>query len=181
MDEKTMALFEQLEGKDKAFQMEAFLQLKEEVDQEVEWAYEMWDKLTDWLTDKDNHRRSRGAQLLAGLAAHSDPEDRILDDFSTLWQVTKDDKTVTARHSLQAIWKVALGGNKQRDLVTSHLEDRFKDDEQMHHTLVRYDIVVGLHQLYMEMDDHEVKDVALSLIELESDKKYKKKYQSVWR
>ncbi|RNA70074.1 hypothetical protein [Alteribacter keqinensis] len=181
MDEKTMQRFEPLEGKDKALQMEAFLELKSEADKKVDWAYDMWDELVLWLTDKDNHRRSRGAQLLAGLAAHSDPEDRILDDFSALWQVTKDEKTVTARHSLQAIWKVALGGDEQRKLLLSHLEDRFKDDMQKHHTLVRYDIIVGLRELYIRTGDEGIKDAALSLIELEEDSKYKKKYRAAWK
>ncbi len=62
-----------------------------------------------------NHRRSRGAQFLAGLAI-SDPEKRILTIFPTLWEVTKDPKFVTARHSLQAIWRVGLAGEEQKHL-----------------------------------------------------------------
>jgi|GEM_PF-2245318 len=38
----------------------------------------------------------------------SDPDGRIVRDFPAIWQVTKDEKFVTFRHSMQAVWKVGL-------------------------------------------------------------------------
>ena len=46
--------------------------------------------------------------MLANLTK-SDPEKRILKDFDALLSVTKDERFVTARHTMQSIWKVALG------------------------------------------------------------------------
>ena len=120
VDSVTRSYFENLEAKDKDVQFEAFNTINAAIKEEVDWAYEVWDQLKEWLTDTDNHRRSRGAQFLAGLAK-SDPEKRILNDFSALWEVTKDPKFVTARHSLQSIWQVGLAGKEQKELVINHI------------------------------------------------------------
>ena len=91
MDSVTQSYFENLEAKDKDVQFEAFKSILAATKEEVDWAYEVWDQLKEWLTDADNHRRSRAAQFLSGLAI-SDPEKRMLDDFAELWKVTKDPK-----------------------------------------------------------------------------------------
>ena len=114
MDSVTKSYFEKLEAGDKEVQYEAFNNILAAISEEVDWAYEVWDELKEWLTDPDNHRRSRAAQFLCGLAI-SDPEKRMLDDFPSIWTVTKDEKFVTARHSLQSIWKVGLAGEEQKD------------------------------------------------------------------
>src|SRR5690554_4930139 len=124
MDNVTQSYFDNLEGTDKEVQMDSFKKILASTREEVDWAYEVWDELIEWLTDADNHRRSRAAQFLSGLAI-SDPEKRILKDFSVLWGVTKDPRFVTARHSLQSIWRVGLAGKEQKELVMSHLVDRF--------------------------------------------------------
>jgi hypothetical protein len=72
----------------------------------VDWAYDVWDQLIKDLIHPNNHQRSRVAQFLCSLAK-SDPEKRMLEDFPAVWAVTKDKKFVTARHSLQSIWKKA--------------------------------------------------------------------------
>jgi len=72
----------------------------------VDWAYEVWDDLIEMLSDKDNHVRAIGAQVLCNLA-RSDPKGRMLKDFEKLLVVTRDERFVTARHTFQAIWKVA--------------------------------------------------------------------------
>lgn len=113
MDSIMKSHFEHLEAKDKNLQLEAFQHIINATKEKVDWAYEVWDQLIGWLTDPDNHRRARAAQFLAGLAI-SDPDKRMLRDFPTLWEVTKDSKFVTARHSLQSIWKVGLAGPKQK-------------------------------------------------------------------
>lgn len=149
--------------------------------EKVNWAYEVWDQLLTDLTEGDNHRRSRAAQFLCKLAI-SDPEKRILKDFPKIWAVTKDKKFVTARHSLKSIWNIALAGSEQKELVLNTLADRFiNGTDEKNYTLIRYDIIESLRKLYDEIKDEQVKQLALDLIEKEEDKKYKKKYASVWK
>ena len=181
MDSVTQSYFENLEAKDKDVQFEAFKSILAATKEEVDWAYEVWDQLKEWLTDADNHRRSRAAQFLSGLAI-SDPEKRMLDDFSELWKVTKDPRFVTARHSLQSIWKVGLAGDEQKEMVMNHIVDRFQNGaDEKHYTLIRFDMIQGLKKLYDELKDEAIKQTAMDLIELEEDSKYRKKYLSVWK
>lgn len=181
MDDIIKKHFENLEAKDKTLQYEAFNHIMAATKEEVEWAYEVWDQLKSWLTDKDNHRRSRGAQFLASLAI-SDPAKRIVDDFPALWEVTKDPKFVTARHSLQAIWRVGLAGEEQKDLVVRNFVKRFHNGaEEKNYTLIRYDMIQGLRHLFDALKDKAIKETALALIETEEDPKYRKKYLSVWK
>lgn len=144
----------------------------------------MWDQLKAWLTDPDNHRRARAAQFLASLAI-SDPEKRMVHDFSALWEVTKDAKFVTARHGLQSIWKVGLAGPEQKEMVImviNHIVDRFRNGEnEKHYTLIRYDMIQGFKNLYDEVKDEQIRNIAIELIDSEEDNNYRKKYMSVWK
>ena len=172
--------FTDLQDKDKTKQYEAFHNIIEAIKEPVDWAYEVWDELVSGLTSKDNHTRSRTAQFLAYLAI-SDPDKRILEDFPKLWQVTKDEKFVTARHSLQAIWRVGLAGVAQKELLTSHLIERFKECEnEKNYTLIRFDIIQDFKNLYDVLEEEQLKETALELIELETDDKYRKKYTKIW-
>lgn len=180
MDQSIQKLFLELESEDKDVQYEALNNLLAITNKEVDWAYEVWDHLLEWLTDRDNHRRSRSAQILSNLAI-SDPKKRILNDFSKLWKVTFDPKFVTARHTLQNIWKVGLSGPEQKIMVINHMVDRFrKCSDEKNYTLIRYDIIVGLKKMYDELKDEEIKQTALQLIESEEDIKYRKKYAAAW-
>lgn len=181
MNDLVKSYFDNLEAADKTLQFEAFNNIMAATTEEVDWAYEVWDQLKSWLTDKDNHRRSRGAQFLASLAI-SDPEKRIIEDFPVLWEVTKDPKFVTARHSLQAIWRVGLAGEEQKDLVTQHFVDRFHNGaNEKNYTLIRFDMIQGLRHLFDALKDETIKETALALIETEEDPKYRKKYLTVWK
>lgn len=125
--------------------------------------------------------RAIAAQLLANLAK-SDPKGRIFKDFDRLLNVTKDERFVTARHCLQSIWKVGLAGRKQGQLVMKGLERRFHECvTEKNCTLIRYDIIVDLRNLYDALKDEAIKTKALELIETETDPKYKKKYATVWK
>ena len=147
----------------------------------VDWAHEAWDELVEGLTHKDNHVRAISSQLLANLA-RSDPKGRMFKDFDKLLAVTKDEKFVTARHCLQSIWKVGLGGKNAQIMVVKGLEKRYQEcAKEKNGSLIRYDILVGLHNLYEATTSSEIKERALELIELEKDMKYKKKYASVWK
>lgn len=181
MNSTIQSYFENLQSQDKEVQYEAFRQILAATEEEVDWAYDVWDQLMEDLTDSDNHRRSRAAQFLCNLAK-SDPKKKMLKDFPAVWEVTKDKKFVTARHSLQSIWKIGLAGNEQKRIVVKKLADRFINGvDEKNYTLIRFDIIKGLRNLYGEIKDEEIKQTALNLIEKEEDPKYKKKYASVWR
>lgn len=150
-------------------------------EQPVYWAYEVWDEMLARLTHKDNHQRSVAAQLLCYLA-QSDPEKRILSDFARVLAVTKDAKFVTARHTLQSIWRVGLAGPEQRKLAMEGLTTRFAESaDEKNGTLIRSDIAQGMRHLYDATDDESVRERALELIATEEDEKYRKKYLTVWK
>ncbi|MCA0971852.1 hypothetical protein LCM20_14690 [Halobacillus litoralis] len=181
MEQAVHTSFENLSDPDRNIQYGAFMKLLEITDGEVDWAYDVWDQLVHDLSEGDNHDRSRAAQLLCRLS-QSDPDKRMLHDFPKVWEVTKDKKFVTARHSLQSIWRIALGGPEQKDMVIRYLKTRFIEaSEEKHSTLIRYDIIDSLRTLYDRTDDEQIKELALDLIEKEDDVKYKKKYKTRWK
>jgi hypothetical protein len=162
-------------------QNQAYAYLMKKTEQPVDWAYEAWDELLESLRHKDNHVRAISAQLLANLAK-SDPQGRMLKDFEALLAVTKDERFVTARHCLQALWKVGMAGKKQQAVLLKGMPRRFKEcAREKNGTLIRYDIIQGLRNLYDATSDEQVKETALALVETETDVKYQKKYASVWR
>ncbi len=147
----------------------------------VDWAYDIWDGVLAALRHKNGRARSIAAQLLCNLAK-SDPKNRMLKDIDALISVTRDEKFVTARHTIQALWKIGLAGAKQRALVLNRLAGRFADcAAEKNAPLIRYDILVGLRQLFDATHDAGIRDTALALIETEADAKYQKKYATVWR
>lgn len=181
MEAKMEAYFNDLQSEDKDVQYEAFNQIMKTAKEKVDWAYEVWDQLKDDLTHKDNHRRSRAGQFLSFLAI-SDQEKRMLEDFPAVWEVTKDKKFVTARHTLQAFWRIALAGPEQKEMVLQHFSDRYKNcEDEKNYTLIRFDMIQGMRNLYDETKEEDVKQLALELIEREEDEKYKKKYDGVWK
>ena len=181
MDKTIRAHLDNIRAEDGQTQFKAFDYLIKETEKPVDWAYEAWDELVDGLTHKDNHVRAITSQLLANLAK-SDPKGRMFKDFDKLLAVTKDEKFVTARHCLQSLWKVGLAGKNAQQLVVKGLEKRFHDcAAEKNCTLIRYDIVVCLRNLYDATTSNEIKEKALELIELETDLKYRKKYATVWR
>lgn len=181
MEDQIKVAFEKSKVGDKDERYEAYLYILKVTDEQVDWAYEVWDQLLEDLTDKDNHQRSRAAQYLANLAK-SDPEKRMMKDFPRLWAVTKDEKFVTARHSLQAIWKGGLAGAEQKDMVMEYMVDRFKNGaNEKNFTLIRNDIIQNMKNLFDHNGDKEIKQTALDLIETVDDKKYQKKYLAIWK
>ena len=181
MDETTQTNLKNLHSTDRALQNEAFFAVLDATRQPVDWAYEVWDDLVAHLTQSDNHERAIAAQVLCNLA-QSDPQNRILRDFPALLAVTKDERFVTARHCLQALWKVGAAGAPQRTLLIDGLESRFRECiAEKNCTLIRYDIIVSLRNLYDHVGDETVKQKALAWIETEADLKYRKKYATVWR
>lgn len=170
-----------LRSEDKDLQNQAFFAIIAATDQPVDWAYAVWDGLVTDLSHKDNHRRAIASQVLCNLAK-SDPEGRILHDFDALLAVTKDARFVTARHCLQAIWKVGLAGKAHQQMLVDGLTRRFEECvTEKNSTLIRYDILQGFRHLYDQVGDESLKARALALIETEDDLKYRKKYAGLWR
>jgi hypothetical protein len=153
----------------------------EKTEKPVDWAYEAWDELLDGLTHKDNHVRAIASQILTQLAK-SDPKGRLFKDFDKLLKVTKDERFVTARHCMQALWNVGVVSKKHQTLYLDGMEKRFKECvTEKNCTMIRYDIQVSMRNVYNQVKDEAIREKALELIELEKDLKYKKKYATVWK
>lgn len=180
MDKNTRTNLDDLHSEDRELQNKAFFYILEATDKPVNWAYEVWDDLVKNLSHKDNHERAIAAQVLCNLAK-SDLEERMLKDFNALLAVTKDERFVTARHCMQALWKVGVAGTKQQRKVVDGLAGRFSEcAAEKNCTLIRYDIIQSLRNIYDEVADEKIKKKALNLIETEKDVKYRKKYAGVW-
>lgn len=181
MDSAAAASVENLQSKDRKVMSEAFLYLQKVTDEKVDWAYEVWDRLKDDLKHPDNHRRAISAQLLCNLAK-SDPEGRIVQVFPALLEVTKDPRFVTARHCLLSLWKIGLTGPDRKKMLLDGLAERYRNcTDEKNCTLIRFDIVQSLRKLYDHEPDEGVKQLALELIQIEDDLKYRKKYAAVWK
>lgn len=181
VDETIQTQLRNVWSKDSMQQNAAYTFLMAATEQPVDWAYDVWQEMVTGLNDKDNHVRAISAQVLCNLA-QSDPEKRMLQDFDALLAVTKDKRFVTARHCLQAIWKVGKAGDEQLKITVDGLEKRFREcNTEKNCTLIRYDIIQGLRNLYDETQDDGIREKALELIATEDDLKYRKKYATLWR
>lgn len=181
MDAVIRTHLNQVFSDDKHLRTEAYFALMAVAEQTVDWAYEVWDELVDGLTHKDNHVRAITGQLLPWLAI-SDPEGRILRDFDKVLAVTHDERTVTARHTLQAMWKIGLAGEAQRKRLVDGFKQRFEDIRgEKNETIFRSDILIGLKNLYDRVSDETIKHTALALIASEPDEKNRKKYAKTWQ
>jgi hypothetical protein len=180
MDKQTRKHLDNLRSEDRDLQNEAFSYILEVTEKPVSWAYEAWDQLVEGLRHKDNHVRAISAQILANLAK-SDPKNRMQKDFPALMALTRDERFVTARHTLQSIWKVGTQKKMQQTVVNA-FADRFRDClAEKNWTLIRYDIIQDLRNLYNEVNEESIRQKALELIDTEEDIKYRRKYASVWR
>lgn len=181
MNENVRVQLAGLWSADQDLQNRAFLDILEVTETPVDWAYDVWDEVVANLGHRDNHNRAIAAQVLCNLAK-SDPQQRMLQDFSALLAVTRDERFVTARHCLQALWKVGTAGPEQRALLVAGLEGRFRECAiEKNCTLIRYDILQGLKNLNDAVQDVTIRAKALELIETEEDPKYRKKYTSLWK
>ena len=181
MNKTTRTNLDHLWSEDRELQNKAFFYILEVTDKPVDWAYDVWDELLENLSHKDNHNRAIAAQVLCNLAK-SDPKNRMLKDFDALLVVTKDERFVTARHCMQSLWKVGVAGKKQQKILVDGLAGRFKECiAEKNCTLIRYDILQSLRNLYDAVKDEKIREKAMELIETEEDLKYRKKYATLWR
>lgn len=181
MDQTTRNHLANCHSTDRALQNDAFTYLIAATEQPVDWAYETWDGLVADLRDPDNHVRAIAAQLLCNLAK-SDPELRMEQSFAVLLHVTRDERFVTARHCMQALWKVGVAGDSQQRIYVEGLAGRFAEcAAEKNCTLIRFDILQSFRNVYDVTHAEEIRQKALALIETESAEKYRKKYATLWK
>jgi hypothetical protein len=181
MNARVRALLAGRESPDRHEAYEAFVELMALAEKPVEWSYEVWDQMVGDLSHRDGHKRAFAAQMLARLAI-SDPENRMRRDFAALAAVMKDEKTVTARHTLQSIWRVALAGPDRRTLVVDALAQRFREcPSGKNASLVRTDVVTALGRLFRATGDPSIEARAQRLIASEKDEKARKKQAASWK
>ncbi len=162
MDQTTRTLFANLHSNDGDVRYAAYSAALKLTDQPVDWAYEVWDELLANTRHKSNHVRAIATQVLANLAK-SDPKRRMLKDFETILAVTKDEKFVTARHTLQSIWKIGAAGQKQQQLVVQRLADRYAECiTEKNGALIRYDIIEDYKKLYDVVKNEAIKKAAIA-------------------
>ncbi|TAK13013.1 MAG: hypothetical protein EPO32_06550 [Anaerolineae bacterium] len=181
MDKTLQTHLDNLWTTDRDAQNAAYAFVMQAAEQPVDWAYAVWDVVVANLTHADNHNRAIAGQLLSRLAI-SDPDGRILKDFKALLNVTRDERFVTARHTMQSIWRVGLAGEEHRTLLLKGLKTRYDEcAKEKNGALTRYDIHVTMRALHDAVSDEKFKISALAWIELESDPKLRKKYAGAWK
>lgn len=184
MNDLPAAVQQAMEGlrtADHSLQDAAFRFFLATTNQPVEWAYLVWDNLLALLRSGNNRQRAIAAQLLCGLAK-SDPKHRIRNDLAALIHSTRDERFVTARHTMQSLWKIGVLGLTDRNLLLEGLNTRFNEcASEKNCTLIRYDILTCLRRIYDETGDESLRARSAQLIELEEDPKYRKKYAALWR
>ncbi|ONI76324.1 hypothetical protein ALI144C_37345 [Actinosynnema sp. ALI-1.44] len=181
MDSTVHQYLDDIQSSDRGARNSAYEAIIEVTENRVDWAYDVWDEVVSAMAHKDNQVRSIASQILCNLAK-SDPEERIVKDFPALLKVTKDDRFVTARHCLQSLWKVGVAGPRQQETWLKGMKRRFSEcAEEKNWSLIRYDIIQSMRNVYDVAEDDKIKKAAEKLIESESDDKYRKKYATIWK
>lgn len=181
MDPRAAELFAARRSGDRQAAYQAFVELMELCEAPVDWAYEVWDQTRSELSSRAGAERAFAAQLLSRLAL-SDPEARILGDFPLLAALLRDEKPVTARHTLQSIWRVGLAGPEPLALVLRELEQRFDEAAaEPRGSLVRTDVLTALGQLAAAQGDPRVAALARALLTREPDPKALRKQRASWK
>ncbi len=168
-----------LDSSDDRIRLSALQAILALTEHEVDWAYEVWDKLIEKLNHENSYQRSIGIMLLCNLAK-SDPQNRIDASLEHLLAHTKDEKFITSRQCIQNIWKVAATSPSRRAQVLEHLEQRFRDcANDKHSNLIRQDVIQSIKSLYDQEKDGVLLSRARKLALTESEVKYRKKYEAI--
>ncbi|MEO8240794.1 MAG: hypothetical protein ABI832_00710 [bacterium] len=168
-----------LESGDRLAQGEVYATLQAASLAAGDWGPLVWDRLVVLLGHKDNRVRAIAGQALCWLA-RSIPAELALRDLAAIFAVTRDEKFVTARHVLQALWQVGRPPTLRAPVIDG-LAARYRNCvDEKNATLLRYDILCGLRRLFDATGDLRAKDISMQMIPLEADLKYRKKYQTVW-
>lgn len=178
--EPLAVLFDRIEGDDDGARVDAYLVVLGRTDTPAD-VYAQWDRLAGLLVHKNNHIRSIGGQLFSHFAA-SDHEGRVWALWEQWTKVASDKMFVTARHTVQASPRFALGGPRHRDHLIAYYEQRFRScADEKNTTLIRYDLQVCLRAVYDQRPDPTLVTRGQTLIAEEPDPKYQTKYKTAWK
>jgi hypothetical protein len=162
-------------------QSQAYERLMQATTAPVDWADVAWPELAAATKNKSNRVRAIAAQVLCNLAKSAEPS-RVLADLDNIMAVTHDERFVTARHTIQSLWKIGVADPEVRAALLARIEHRFAiAAAEKNSTLIRYDLLVGLHHLHEETADPAIPPLAQRLVASELDAKYVKKYRTVWK
>ena len=171
----------QLASADRAAQGDSYRQLQEAVNGGIGWADEAWPQVVPLLGHKDNRVRSIAGQTLCELAPRASAA-LVKRDLDKLVKATHDERFVTARHILLALWSIGQADAQLRKLLLAKLSVRSAAcATEKNGTLMRHDIHCALRRLFDATADPAVKVAAEALLPHEPDEKYRKKNASVWK
>jgi uncharacterized protein HemY len=181
MNTEVRALLQARKSEDSKTSYAALIRLFAMSEKPVPWAYEVWDELVDQLKNGDNHERAFAAQLLSRLAM-SDPEARILKLIPAFEVVMRDERFVTARHTVQSIWRAGVQSPKHTAKISSALAKRYSDCiTHKNASLIRSDIIETFAKLAAAVGGEKVEQTVNRLLASEADQKAHKKQLAVWR
>lgn len=168
-----------LRSSDDKIRMAALNVVLELTNEPVNWIYDVWDDLFAMLNDTNSFKRSIGIMVLCNLAK-SDTEDRLAHSLPRLLAHTRDAKFVTSRQCILHIWKAGVTNKEHKATVIAHLKERYKDClEEGHYNLYRQDSIQALKHLSEATNDLSILEMIQELIALETDPKYRKKYETI--
>lgn len=179
MNHELKTLFVNLLDKDDKLRYPAFQKVSDFTGQKVDWVYEVWDQLLDMLKSENSYQRTIAACLLCNLS-QSDSEKRIAAVLPEILAHTKDEKFITSRQVLQAVWKIAWFQPDLCQKVVDHLKARFAEcTEEKHANLLRQDILQSLITLAELRHDDALHVLVKQLIESDGDEKNQKAYRGL--
>ncbi len=157
MDQTTRQHIDNLRSNDPNQSYASFQYIIKLTQQPVDRADDVWDDLLVLLKSKDNHERASAAQVLSNLAKND--QKRMLKDLDKLMAVTMDERFVTARHSVQSLWKVGATSKYLQNKVVDRLSKRFRDcTTEKNCTLIRYYIIQVYRRVCDQLHDEKIKD-----------------------
>ena len=179
MDKLVKECIDNLESTDNEIRITALQTVLHLTEDEVDWVYDVWDKLVEKLNHKNSYQRSIAIMLLCNLAK-SDIKNRLDASLELLLAHTKDEKFITSRQCIQFIWKVATTSKSRREKVLDYLEARFIECvDEKHYNLIRQDIIQSVKSLYDHEQDDALLTRAQALMMTEQDEKYRKEYTDI--
>lgn len=179
MDKIVKEYIDNLESTNDEIRLNALQALLELTGNEVDWVYDIWDRLIGKLNHENSYQRSIAIMLLCHLAK-SDTENRLDASLELLLAHTRDEKFITSRQCLQNIWQVVATNKSRREKVLAHLEARFRDcADEKHYNLIRQDVILAMKSLYNQEKNAALLARAQALALTEPEGKYRKKYEAI--
>lgn len=179
MEEKLKKLFDQLASKNNTLRKEALDILLKKTEEKVDWFDDAFGVLIGKLDEDNSFQRSIGVMLLANLAK-SDTTRVLAGYIDNIVGHTRDEKFITARQTIQNLWKFAVVNEEYKTTIVKHLTEQFADCIYgKHYNLIRLDIAQAMYDIYKVDGDDRLVEHIRELVEIEDDPKHKKKYLKV--